>query len=131
MIDTNIFDKLIQDPFFPDIWDALEAKLLSFVTTRVQEEEISKIHDQRRKKLLQSIPRTVIPLALEPVTEPDKHRNDRLIAETAMHCCNMFVTEDKPLQEWCNSHCKDYHSYDYQEFLAWFLKEIFPALPES
>jgi len=128
MIDTNIFDKLIQDSFFPDIWQSLEARLLCFVTTEIQEEEINNISDSRRKKLLQSIPRQVIPLAINNIDEVEKHLNDRLIAETAVQHCDLFVTEDRQLQEWYQAHFPNHQSWNYQEFIVWFLNEVYPLI---
>lgn len=125
MIDTNIFDKLISDSFFPDIWDALATKLIEFNTTEIQETELNKISDPNLKRLLNGIPRRVIPLTKAEVKSDFKHRNDLLIAQTAAESCDLFITEDKSFQEWYKIHYPDNICFSYQEFLAWFLRDIF------
>ncbi|MGB4615041.1 MAG: hypothetical protein WBI59_03210, partial [Limnochordia bacterium] len=60
MFDTNIFDKLITDQFSPDVWQAADSGRLIIVTCEIQELEISRINDSRKRRLIQSIPRQVI-----------------------------------------------------------------------
>jgi len=104
MIDTNIFDSLVADPLFPDIYQML-GKEFVFVTTPIQEEEIEKLDDPRRKTLLQAIPRQVVPLVPLPDDLADtKHTNDRHIAKTTARVEAILVTNDRTLQEWCNQH---------------------------
>lgn len=125
MIDTNIFDKLVMDSLFPDIWIALNAKTIEFNTTEIQEAEIVKISDQNFRRLLNSIPRTVIPLVKPDFNSDVKHENDLIIATTAAKKCDIFVTEDKGLHEWYQTHYPQNMSFSYQEFLTWFLREVF------
>ncbi len=121
MIDTNVFDKLIADPYFPDIWSALEAKEFQFVTTIIQEEELNTIPDLRQKSLLQSIPRSVVPLWSESSLNVDKHANDQMIAAAALHWAGVLITEDHALHEWIKLNLPSLQVLGYQEFLVWFL----------
>lgn len=124
MIDTNIFDKLVSDTYFPDIWNALQAQLISFVTTEIQEQEIGNITNERQKQLLQSIPRKLVPLDAQMALVADKHEHDRRIAATAAVLCDMFVTEDRTLQEWHQQNYPHHLCCDYQDFRVWFLANI-------
>lgn len=129
MIDTNIFDKLITDSYFPDIWHALNAGLIKLITTPIQEKEISNITNARKKQLISIIKRTVIPLvqASEEVQYPQL-TPDIQIAYTAADSADIFVTEDKPLRQWYQNHYPNHIIYDYQQFLIWFLQNIYPYL---
>ncbi len=129
MIDTNIFDKLITDSYFPDIWNAINAQLIKFLTTPIQEKEISNITNARKKQLISIIKRTVIPLvqASEEVQYPQL-TPDIQIAYTAADSADIFVTEDKPLRQWYQNHYPNHIIYDYQQFLIWFLQNIYPYL---
>ncbi|NMB38143.1 MAG: hypothetical protein GX994_01015 [Firmicutes bacterium] len=129
MIDTNIFDKLITDSYFPDIWNAINAQLIKFLTTPIQEKEISNITNARKKQLISIIKRTVIPLvqASEAVQYPQL-TPDIQIAYTAADSADIFVTEDKPLRQWYQNHYPNHIIYDYQQFLIWFLQNIYPYL---
>lgn len=46
MLDTNIFDKLITDEYFPEVWQAA-AGSIQLVTCEIQEQEIASIKDQK------------------------------------------------------------------------------------
>lgn len=129
MIDTNIFDKLITDSYFPDIWHALNVGLIKLITTPIQEKEISNITNARKKQLISIIKRTVIPLvqASEAVQYPQL-TPDIQIAYTAADSADIFVTEDKPLRQWYQNHYPNHIIYDYQQFLIWFLQNIYPYL---
>lgn len=125
MIDTNIFDKLVMDSLFPDIWDALQAELIEFNTTEIQEAEISQISDKNFKRLLNSIPRKVMPLVTPEIGSDSKHENDLIIATTAAKNSDIFVTKDKGLHEWYQAHYPGNNIFSYREFIAWFLREVF------
>jgi len=118
MIDTNIFDSLITDTFFPDVWQALESGKFKIITTPVQEQEIAKIKEERERKLIQSIPRWVIPLA----NSDSEDSNDFKIGHTAAACCDILVTEDNKLRAWFQSHYPQHTCYNYQQFIAWVLQ---------
>ncbi len=123
MIDTNIFDKLIADPYFPDIWNALEDQRITFITTPIQEEEINQIVEDRKRQLRQSIPRKVVPCpGVSEIHQDDKHKNDRLIVEAAIESADALITEDQTLIEWCIVHRPDLTIITYQQFLIWFLQ---------
>lgn len=129
MIDTNIFDKLIADSYFPDFWFALNEGLIKFQTTQIQEEEISSIPHGRKKQLINCIKRTVIPCIQEStIKEYPKLTPDLKIAHTAAGSADIFVTEDKSLRQWYQNHYPNHIIYDYQQFLTWFLKTVYPCL---
>ncbi|HHX02050.1 MAG TPA: hypothetical protein GX739_05180 [Firmicutes bacterium] len=123
MFDTNIFDKLIIDQFFPDIWQAAASGLLTLVTCEIQEQEIAGIKDPRKRRLIQSIPRQVVPSKavdreqLPPIP-------DLIIAHTAAASCDLLVTEDRQLQQWYQQYYTGKPCFDYQQFISWFLENI-------
>ncbi|HPZ30448.1 MAG TPA: hypothetical protein PLW17_03230 [Limnochordia bacterium] len=120
MFDTNIFDKLITDQFFPDVWQAADSGQLIIVTCEIQELEISRINDSRKRRLIQSIPRQVI--ASVSTNSDHQATPDLIIAHTAAAHCDMFVTEDRRLLGWYQEHYGGKPCYDYQEFISWFLR---------
>lgn len=120
MLDTNIFDKLITDEYFPEVWQAA-AGSIQLVTCKIQEQEIASIKDQKKRQLIASIPRQVVP----PITLPassGKHRADQIIAHTAASCCDLFVTEDRKLQEWFTQQYPEHRCINYQQFVALVLQ---------
>jgi len=123
MFDTNVFDKLIGDLFFPDVWQAAASRQLALVTCEIQEQEIAGIKDHRKRRLIQSIPRQVIPSA-EAAGDGLRLPPDLLIAHTAAANCDLFVTEDRRLLGWYQQHYPDKCCVDYQGFIAWFVNNV-------
>lgn len=126
MIDTNIFDKLVCDSFYPDMWTALESKKMQFITTEIQEQEIARLPNSHRKKLYKHIPRSVIALDLQ--AESAECTADQLIANTAADSCDIFVTEDKALRRWFEQQYPEHLLFSYQDLRVWFIKTILPTL---
>ncbi len=123
MIDTNIFDKLITDSYFPDFWQALDAEDIQILTTEIQEKEINRISDERKRLLITSIKRDVVPLSpLNPQVNSEEITGDIRIALTAAISADLFVSEDKELRLWYEKHFPHQLVYDYQQFRVWFLQ---------
>ncbi|HHT36305.1 MAG TPA: hypothetical protein GX019_03920 [Firmicutes bacterium] len=123
MIDTNIFDKMIADEYFPEIWQAVSSGMVKLLTCEIQEEEISRIQNPRKLQLIQSIPRQVVPQV--SLDDPgDDLGSDLRIAHTAAKCADAFVTEDKKLQEWYQEHYPNHPCLNYQDFLILILRSV-------
>ncbi|NLY11305.1 MAG: hypothetical protein GX020_06450 [Firmicutes bacterium] len=126
LIDTNIFDELIADELFPDIF--LDAgRIFNFYSTPIQEKEIEQLQDERKKKLIQSITRTVIPALDLPERfyhGDAKHLNDYQIAWTAYVNKKIaaLITNDKNLITWCKDNDLGI-VWTYQQFITWYLNE--------
>lgn len=104
MFDTNAFDRLICDQFFPDVWQAASRGMLQLFTCEIQEQEIARIENKRKRCLIQSIPRQVIASAASCEAsgnhlhhDPKQMPPDLVIAHTAAQYCSLFVTEDRQL----------------------------------
>lgn len=123
MIDTNIFDSLVSDSVFPDIFNAL-GKEIEFVTTPLQEAELQQIPNQRRRALLKGLPRSVVPHSSVDVSTKPKHLNDQLIGITAYHNCHILLTNDQGLKQWMEENYPAYPVWDYQQFISWFIAKL-------
>lgn len=107
MIDTNVFDRLVDDPDALDsVVEAVRERRLALLTTPVQEAQIAAVPDPVRRKRLRRVPREVVPPAPAVGAEfaavqqgRTKHTADAVIAETAWTRCDVLVTEDARLAE--------------------------------
>jgi predicted nucleic acid-binding protein len=101
MIDTMVFDRLVDDPeAFEAVKHALRERRLALFTTPVQEAQLAAVSDPRRRKQLRTVPREVLPPAdgMIDVDRP-RHLADAMIATTALARCDLLVTEDRRLTE--------------------------------
>lgn len=107
MLDTNVFDRLVDDPdALESVVQAMRDHRLALFTTPVQEAQLAAVPDPVRRKSLQRVPREVVPhtpaVGAEFVASKAggaKHRPDTIIAETASAHCDVLVTEDARLAE--------------------------------
>ncbi len=121
MIDTNIFDKLIRDEFFPEVLESIAQKKIELVTSVIQEKELAKIEDSRKSKLIAVIPRRVIPVVGIDCDQFD-YSWDHQMAITAFTHHYTFVTEDQKLLEWCQINYPQHCCLNYQQFIVMVLK---------
>ena len=99
MIDTMVFDRLVDDPdAFETVERALRERRLALFTTPVQEAQLAAVADPRRRKLLRSVPREAVPAAGYDVTS-SRHAADAAIADAAAARCDVLVTEDRRFTE--------------------------------
>jgi predicted nucleic acid-binding protein len=100
MIDTMVFDRLVDDPeAFAAISQAVRERRLALFTTRVQEAQIAAVSDPRRRKQLRTVPREVVPTRENLSADARRHVADAMIADAAMARCDLLVTEDRRLTE--------------------------------
>jgi predicted nucleic acid-binding protein len=107
MIDTNVFDRLVDDAAALEaVAQAVRDRRLALFTTPVQEAQVAAVPDPVRRKRLQRVPREVVPPAPAVGAEfaavqagRTKHTADAVIAETARTRCDVLVTEDARLAE--------------------------------
>jgi predicted nucleic acid-binding protein len=98
MIDTMVFDRLVDDPeAFAAMSQAVRERRLALFTTPVQEAQVAAVADPRRRKQLRAVPREVVPPAPNVEADGRRHIADAIIAETAIERCDLLVTEDARL----------------------------------
>jgi len=112
MLDTNIYDKLIENKELLDLLiNLIETKKIIIITTHVQENEVKKIRNKLKKDKIRRIPRQIIPTnaAVWGFSElgssswgggylkETNHSNklsDAMIGSTAFSKADILVTED-------------------------------------
>ncbi|MDP9378087.1 MAG: hypothetical protein M3P40_11055 [Actinomycetota bacterium] len=140
MIDTMVFDGLALDAdALEAITRAIQQKRLVLLTTPVQEHQIAEIRDVSKRKLLQRLPREVVPaaVALAGVSRtgrahvsghaPEgsapwdrKHAADELIADAALSRADVLVTEDK--QFTANARERGLETWPTAGLVAWAMR---------
>jgi predicted nucleic acid-binding protein len=118
MIDTMVFDRLVDDPeAFEAVKRALRERRLALFTTPVQEAQIAAVSDPRRRKQLRTVPREVVPTRDGLATDARRHVADAMIADAALARCDLLVTEDRRLTE--RSRAQGLEVWDVARLLAW------------
>jgi hypothetical protein len=144
MLDTNIFDHIIETPGLAGHLRSLTASgRLDIVVTHVQEDELAGIHDTERRRAVQQVPRRLVPTAvfvldvsrlgqarlgggheggLEYDTlhgENPKRVRDAVIALTSAAAAEeveAFVTEDGGLAQRVKAKAKTLKVWNFSEF---------------
>jgi predicted nucleic acid-binding protein len=98
MLDTNVYDLVVaRAGFTARLQQAVRAGAVEILRTRVQEEEIARIPDPKKRAALRKIPgRRIETVSPPPGPWPS---DDALIAMTAEAEADALVTEDKELRE--------------------------------
>jgi predicted nucleic acid-binding protein len=119
MIDTMVFDRLVDDPeAFEAMSQAVRERRLALFTTPVQESQVAAVSDPQRRKLLRTVPREVVPPAHAAVAaDSRRHIADAIIADTALARCDLLVTEDRRLTE--RSLAQGLEVWNVDRVLAW------------
>jgi predicted nucleic acid-binding protein len=118
MIDTMVFDRLVDDPeAFEAVKAALRERRLALFTTPVQEAQIAAVSDPRRRKQLRTVRREVVPTRGDAAADGRRHVADAMIAETARASCDLLVTEDRRLTE--RSLAQGLEVWNVDRLLAW------------
>jgi predicted nucleic acid-binding protein len=118
MIDTMVFDRLVDDPeAFEPIMRALRERRLALFTTPVQEAQVAAVADPRRRKQLRTVPREVLPTRDDAVADGRRHVADAMIAGTALARCDLLVTEDRRLTD--RSLAQGLEVWNVERLLAW------------
>jgi predicted nucleic acid-binding protein len=118
MIDTMIFDRLVDDPeAFAAVGQAVRERRLALFTTPVQEAQVAAVADPRRRKQLRTVPREVLPARNDAVADGRRHIADAIIADTALARCDLLVTEDRRLTE--HSLAQGLEVWNVERLLAW------------
>lgn len=97
MLDTNVYDLIVARPGFTrHLEQAVRARQIDILRTRVQEEEIARIPDAVKRAAMRRVPgRKVETASPAPGPWPSE---DALIALTAASDADVLVTEDKALR---------------------------------
>lgn len=122
MLDTIIFDRIVDDPAFAKVVrDAALSDSIMIVTTHIQEDQIADIPDDEKRAAISRIPRNVVAttgvalgvsrLGMAKTADDDtsatmermgqrhlKNTKDALIAASACEQADVIVTEDKTLR---------------------------------
>ncbi len=123
MLDTNVFDEMISDEFFPDI-EACIGKYFQFLSTPIQEEEIANIPGARYRRLINALPRTVVPFVKEEGPKvQEKHQKDLGIVLSAIENAAVLLSNDQGLQSFAKKHYPELEVWNYQEFVSFCLRE--------
>jgi predicted nucleic acid-binding protein len=122
MIDTMVFDRIVDDPgAFAAVTHAIRHADLALFTTQVQEAQVAAIHDPRRRKELQTVPREVVPATPHGVgASQRKHLADAMIARAALERCDLLVTEDRRLIE--RSIEQELEVWSVERLFAWVME---------
>jgi uncharacterized protein YaiI (UPF0178 family) len=99
MIDTMVFDRLVDDPdAFEAVNQAIREHRLALFTTPVQEAQVAAVADPRRRKQLRSLSREVVPAAGYDAAS-SRHAADAAIADATAARCDVLITEDRRFTE--------------------------------
>jgi predicted nucleic acid-binding protein len=113
-----VFDRLVDEPdAFEAVKRALRERRLALFTTPVQEAQVAAVADPRRRKLLRTVPREVVPPTGDIEADGRRHVADTIIAGTAIERCDVLVTEDRRLTERAIAQGLEVWSVD--RLLAW------------
>jgi predicted nucleic acid-binding protein len=118
--DTNIFDEIVGDATILRLVKQLSDRgVIELVVTHIQEDELARIPDSEKRRLMDEVPRTVAPTSdfvvgvsrigmarlgrghiLEQIRRPNlsKYTNDGLIASTAQFEGAILVTKERRLR---------------------------------
>ena len=143
MIDTNIFDRILDSGEVAKVNELSERGHLEILTTHIQEDEIDSIPDERRKTQLKRIHRNLAPtdggvygisrigmatvgngtagVKLDDIdTKERKHVRDSLRATSGARFADVLVTDDKRLynkMSELNHSCTIWKSTEFLEFI--------------
>ena len=101
MLDTNIYDLIVaRNGLTARLTQAVRARQIEILRTRVQDEEIARIPDAVRRAAMQKVPFRRIPTNEAAWSAATPHPSeDDMIAATAEAAADVLVTEDRELRE--------------------------------
>jgi len=100
MLDTNVYDLIVARRGFAErLNQAVLAGAIEILKTRVQDEEIARIPNARKRAAMRAIRSRVVPVSAAAWSGPRAPSEDAQILATAAEAVDVLVTEDKEMRE--------------------------------
>jgi predicted nucleic acid-binding protein len=146
VLDTNIYDKIVERGITDDLLRLVAARRLRILTTHVQRDELEKIADVAKRQAVFRVPGQIVPTAaavygvsrygharygeggadgidISAIQKGNpEHSEDALIAETAAYELTVIVTEDAQLANKVRAKASKTRVWDFQTFETYVTK---------